>query len=43
MQHPDGAPRSPRPPDHTGYRLVRKYEGDQCCSDLARSSMRITA
>jgi hypothetical protein len=36
MRHPDGVPRSPRPPDHTGYRQVREYEGDQCRSELAR-------
>jgi len=36
MRHPDGVPRSPRPPDHTGYRQVREYEVDQCRSELAR-------
>ena len=34
MRHPDGEP--PRPADHTGYRQLREYEGDQCRSDLAR-------
>ena len=29
MRHPDGVPRSPRPPDHTGCRQVREYEGDR--------------
>src|SRR5262245_35393664 len=43
MRRPDGVPRSPRPPDHTGYRQAREYEGDQCRSELARPSMRITA
>src|SRR5262249_23600028 len=36
MRHPDGVPRSPRPPYHTGYPQVREYEGDQCRSELAR-------
>jgi hypothetical protein len=43
MRRPDGVPRSPRSPDHTGYRRVREYEGHQYRSELARASMGITA